>query len=109
MNYIQEIPHRLFIMLAKEKPIPAIDVKDVYGHSSGFMTQGEDCGSKVQEQRGLIMVVQLIGGRDEMIFINLQGLQFNILSLQTEFLCSKKYVVFQTCKANKYFDKPQYA
>ena len=93
-------------MLAKEKSIPTIDVKDIYGHSSGFKTQGEDCGSKVQKHRSLIKVVQLIGGRDEMIFINLQGLQLNILSLQPEFLCSKNYVVFQTCKANKYFDKP---
>lgn len=67
-------------MLAREKSIPAIDVKDVYGHSSGFMTQGKGCGSKVWKHRGLIKVVQLIGGRNEMIFINLQRLQFNILS-----------------------------
>lgn len=50
-------------------------------------------------------MVQLIGDRDEIIFIYFQDFQFNILSHWTEIPCSKKCVVFQIHKANRYSDE----
>lgn len=100
INFIYKIYYRLSIMLAKEKPVyvSATDITDVNRQRSAFMAQEGSSSSKAQRHRDIIKVVQLISGRDEIIFIPFRYFQFNIILHQTEFLCSKNFVVSRPIK-----------